>query len=223
MFFFTFFLCKVKKCVYNYRSYSFQSGGSSMHPRSCSHFTIIEILVVIAVIAILMGSIFGITDYVSRRNGEARSLATVEMLRAGLEQYKEKFGYYPPTVGRQTNGYVVFELDVFSPDATKSNHPERMMQNNFNQFIDFNHLSQQKNSDKVDVSGSPSNSAKYKIKDGFGNYIYYRCPGYVNKTAYDLGSLGSDGKLGDGSDKAVTSADSKDHFGKGDDITNCRR
>lgn len=197
-----------------------------MHSKIRLHFTLVEILVVIAVIAVLMGTVVGVSSYVSRRNADARTLAIVEMLRSGLEQYKEKYGFYPATVQIQKDGYIPFQLDVFSPNADKDTHPERMMNNNFNQFIDFNFLSQEKNSTKIDVSGSPSGSVRYQIKDGYGEPIYYRCPGYVNRTSYDLGSLGFDGKLGNESNKDVSSVtyeDAKDIFGAGDDITNSRR
>ena len=183
-----------------------------MRTRSHSHFTIIEILVVIAVIAILMGSILGITDYVSRKNGEARTLAVVEMLRSGLEQYKEKYGFYPPTKVDSGIVYKRFHLDKLTTNGVSDN---------FNQFIDYNHFTQSGKSKKE--------GDFYYILDGFGGYIYYRCPGHVNKTAYDLGSLGSDGKGGDNT-AAVDSngdpssqSDFNTHFGKGDDITNCRR
>ena len=194
-----------------------------MYPRSRFHFTLVEILVVVGVIAILMGAVVGIASYVTRRNADARTLATVEMIRVGLEQYKEKYGFYPPTIHIQANGYLPFCLDVFSPNATASSHPERMMQNNFNQFIDFSMLSQPKYSDKIDVTGGPADSARYQLKDGYGEPIYYRCPGYINKTSYDLGSLGADGELGSGGGTSVKVAAAKNNFGKGDDVTNCRR
>ena len=172
--------------------------------RSC--FTLLEILVVISVIVILMGSVAGIASYVTRKNADARTLATVEMLRVGLEQYKTKYGFYPPSVQVQANGYIPFHLDKINSNGVSDN---------FNQFVDYNQLTQTGRSRKVgDV---------YEVLDGYGEPIYYRCPGYVNKTSFDLGSLGADGKLGDNSDKALNSSDSKDYFGKGDDITNCHR
>lgn len=177
-----------------------------MCSRSHLHFTLVEIMVVISVIALLMGAILGIADYVSRKNGDARTLAVVEMLRSGLEQYKEKYGFYPPTIGQQSAGYVQFHLDKVTSNGVSDN---------FNQFVDYNHLTQSGKSKKE--------GDLYYVLDGFGGYIYYRCPGYVNKTAYDLGSLGADGKVGDGKTTAVTAAAAADDFGKGDDITNCRR
>lgn len=179
-----------------------------MCPRSRSRFTLVEILVVVAVIAVLMGAVVGIADFVSRKNGETRTQAIVEMLRAGLEQYKAKYGYYPPTIQIQTNGYIPFCLD--------KNSDANGVSDNFNQFIDYNQLVQNGRAKKTD-------DGLYQVLDGFGNKIYYRCPGYVNKTAYDLGSLGIDGKLGDGSGTAVTASTAGNDFGKGDDITNCRR
>ena len=172
-----------------------------MSPKSRSYFTIIEILVVIAVIAILMGAVVGIFEYVSRRNGDARTQAVVEMLRSGLEQYKEKYGFYPPSIE-----YKKFHLDKLTAKGVSDN---------FNQFIDYNHFTQSGKSEQKD--------GLFYVLDGFGGYIYYRCPGYVNKTAYDLGSFGADGKVGDGVSDSPTQANFQSHFGKGDDVTNCRR
>lgn len=172
-----------------------------------SRFTLVEILVVLAVIAVLMGAVVGIADFVSRKNGEARTRAVVEMLRSGLEQYKAKYGYYPPTLKIRYNGYTPFCLDKNTANGVSDN---------FNQFVDYNQLIQLGRS-KLGADG------RYQVLDGFGVPIYYRCPGYINTSTYDLGSLGIDGKLGDASSTAVTSADAKDHFGKGDDITNCPR
>ena len=188
-----------------------------MRSKARLHFSMVEILVVTAVIVILMGAVVGIADYVSRRNADARTRAVVEMLCSALEQYKEKYGFYPPTVNFQPDGYIRFHLDDYSPDATATSHPSRMNQNNFNQFIDYDHF--------IQAGRSKMEDGFYRILDGYGNdgYIYYRCPGYVNKTAYDLGSIGYDECVGDGNNTALTASGAKDHFGKGDDITNCRR
>jgi hypothetical protein len=65
--------------------------------------------------------------------------------------------------------------------------------------------------------------------DGWGRPLIYRIPGKFNKTGFDLGSVGPDGKVGDGgtaipTDSVPASIDGYDaDFGKGDDITNFMR
>ena len=159
---------------------------------------------------------------------DAATLALVEQLKSALEQYKEKYGFYPPTLGMNSSGYVEFYLDAYSPSATDASHPERMNKNNFNQFLPFDNLVNGGLCEETESGGV----FRYKVLDYFQNPIYYRCPGYINRNSYDIGSLGSDGKVGDGttnksgSDIVKTEASAKTaaaDFGKGDDITNCKR
>ena len=61
--------------------------------------------------------------------------------------------------------------------------------------------------------------------DGWGRPLIFRIPGKFNKTGFDLGSVGPDGKVGedgvaitDTVPTTITDYDTK--FGQGDDITN---
>ena len=53
-------------------------------------FTLIEILVVVAIIGILAGIALGITGYVQNRNREIQTQTTIAMLEMIVNQYKEK-------------------------------------------------------------------------------------------------------------------------------------
>lgn len=169
-------------------------------------FTLIEILAAVAILAILAGITTGIIGYVRDKTNEARTIATIEIIKVALEQYKEKYGYYPSISG---GNYVHFHTDIVtSPsNATTENR------NNFNQFIDYNSFIKQGT-----LTGSTSGSHCYRINDGYKNPIYYCYPGRVNRGSYDLGSLGADKVSGTGSS---TTPDST--FGAGDDITNCKQ
>lgn len=175
---------------------------------TCNHkkFTLIEILAAVAILAILAGITTGIIGYVRDKTNEARTIATIEIIKVALEQYKEKFGYYLPT---GSTDYIEFHTDsVTSPsDAATEN------KTNFNQFIDYNSFIKQ-----GVLSGSATGRHCYNIKDGYKNPIYYCYPGKINKGSYDLGSLGADRKSGTGSS---TTPDAT--FGAGDDITNCKQ
>ena len=163
-------------------------------------FTLIEILAAVAILAILAGITTGIIGYVRAKTSEARTLATIEIIKVALEQYKEKYGYYLPI---SKGNYVKFRTDAVTnvANATKDN---------FNQFVDYNSFIKQ---------GTAVGNA-YEIHDGYGkdSYIWYCYPGRVNKSSYDLGSLGADKKSGDG---GANTPDA--NFGAGDDITNCKQ
>jgi prepilin-type N-terminal cleavage/methylation domain-containing protein len=164
-------------------------------------FTLIEILAAVAILAILAGITTGIIGYVRAKTNEARTIATIEIIKVALEQYKEKYGYYLPI---SKGNYVKFRTDAVTnvANATKDN---------FNQFVDYNSFIKQ---------GTAVGNA-YEIHDGYGkdSYIWYCYPGKVNKGSYDLGSLGADKKSGDGG----ASTPDEDNFGAGDDITNCKQ
>ena len=163
-------------------------------------FTLIEILAAVAILAILAGITTGIIGYVRAKTNEARTLATIEIIKVALEQYKEKYGYYLPI---SKGNYVKFRTDAVT-DVAKAT------KDNFNQFVDYNSFIKQ---------GTAVGNA-YEIHDGYGkdSYIWYCYPGRVNKGSYDLGSLGADKKSGDGG-----AATPDANFGKGDDITNCKQ
>ena len=179
-------------------------------------FTLLELLIVMGVMAILAGIALGVSGYVIRKNREARTLATIEMLKLGLEQYKAQYGFYPPSIPFESAKYIPFRLDVCKSDAAANSNQNN--NNNFNKFVDFMNLSQPEQSDRKNATGG---AYYYELKDGFGNPIYYRCPGFINRSTFDLGSLGADGRLGDG--VAGWDLTKNDNFGKGDDITNCKR
>ncbi|MFZ4777800.1 MAG: type II secretion system protein [Terrimicrobiaceae bacterium] len=79
------------------------SKGNSIAPRKRkAGFTLLELLVVIAVIAILAGLILGVAGYVQRQAALARAKTEIEALTAALESFKADHGDYP--VGSITAG-----------------------------------------------------------------------------------------------------------------------
>ena len=71
-------------------------------------FTLVEMLTVIAIMAVLAGLLFPAIGMVQRRSREKAARATIERLKLALEQYQADFGDYPPTslaaLGVATNG-----------------------------------------------------------------------------------------------------------------------
>ena len=59
-------------------------------------FTLIEILIVISIIAVLAGLLLPAIGAVRRRGQVAATVLEIQSLKNAIEQYKQKFGDYPP-------------------------------------------------------------------------------------------------------------------------------
>ncbi len=188
-------------------------------------FTLIEILTVAAIIAILAGISVGVIGLISNKNAEAKTQATIKALELAMGQYKAEFGH-PFFQYNQVNKTV--RLDIPSPDKSNNKLADYITENSGKTFktslIKFLDMKMINLSVKVDASNS---NIAYFV-DGWGRPLIYRIPGKFNKTGFDLGSVGPDGKVGeDGvaiTDTVPNSIDNYDtKFGQGDDITNFLR
>lgn len=83
---------------------------NKVHPRVRNRIgmTLIEILVVISIIAILAGILLPVIGVVRRRGQVTATVLEIQNLKAAIEQYKQKFGDYPPD-GSNT---VVFQRHI---------------------------------------------------------------------------------------------------------------
>jgi len=184
-------------------------------------FTLIEILTVAAIIAILAGISVGVISLINNKNAEARTQATIKALELAMAQYKTEFGH-PFFQYNQVNKTV--RLDIPSPDKSNNKLAVYMEHNSGKTFktslIKFLDMKVINMSVKVDSSNT---DIAYFV-DGWGRPLIFRIPGKFNKTGFDLGSVGPDGKVGDGGAEITTSVPNSisdyDNFGKGDDITN---
>ena len=174
-------------------------------------FTLVEILTVAAIIAILAGISVGVIGLISNKNAEAKTQATIKALELALGQFKTENGHV----------FLPAGYDVTSPAPVKlilPKDPPSDLKGTLFKYLDQKLL----NSASV-VSGTN----RYFV-DGWGRPLIFRMPGKFNKTGFDLGSVGADGKIGeDGT--AITDTvpssitDYETKFGKGDDITNFLR
>lgn len=64
--------------------------------RSCGAFTLIEMLVVIAVIAILAGIIIGVLPAAQGRSIRSRVKTDMNAIETAINTYKQKHNFYPP-------------------------------------------------------------------------------------------------------------------------------
>ena len=170
-------------------------------------FTLIEILTVAAIIAILAGISVGVIGLINNKNAEARTQATIKALELALGQYKADNGtIYMPKGSSYLRKPILITVTTGIPA-------------NLNGTL-LKYLDQKLLNSATKVSGDD----RYFI-DGWGRPLIYRIPGKFNKTGFDLGSVGPDGKVGNSGTAVedLNSASDYVKFGKEDDITNFTR
>lgn len=157
-------------------------------------FTLIEILAVISIIAILSAIGIGLASVASARKAEARTEAVLSRLRAALEEVKLKHGYYPQS---DATCLIKFEqnptLDANKVITSAVAYPAAYV-NDFQKA--FGREDFQSMATRTSGTGESGSTNVYVFVDGWGNPIYYRCPGKRNPASYDLFSTGADGAAG---------------------------
>ena len=160
------------------------------------NFTLVEMLVVVAIIAILVGITIGGYKIARKKIDESRTKAALGKLKLAVESFKNKHGYYP-----QGTSYVVSISGV--PDI--NNSPVAFSAfiipaNNTDKLAKILNLTELKENHGDTYSGNLVLVDSYPCKVGGkvmkGRPIYYVTPGVTNTTSYDLYSAGPDGELG---------------------------
>jgi prepilin-type N-terminal cleavage/methylation domain-containing protein len=83
------------------------SGGRFGRGNS-SGFTIVEVLVVMAIILVLAGLVLATSSYVHNKGARSRAEAEIAAMSAALENYKADNGVYPPTAAADPKATVDF-------------------------------------------------------------------------------------------------------------------
>ncbi len=144
------------------------------------HFTLVELLAVIGIIAVLAAITVGGLSFATAKADEAKTIALMEEFEIALEKYKEDYGTYPI---QKTAGDVDFSKD---------------------QWAFFTNQSEEAPISKPNKIGKPYMEGVRHIttfEDGFGNAFQYEYPNSVasrNTTKYALWSQGK--KKADSSD-----------------------
>jgi general secretion pathway protein G len=138
-------------------------------------FSLIELLVVVAIIAILAGLVLQTAGYVQRRGATARAEAEIKALEAALESYKADFGTYPmwTNIPPATNNSVVRAALAPSTGKVYFTFPKGMA-----------------------PSGANPNAANVAILDPFGEGYGYQFPGNANRSGTNFFDLWSRGGAG---------------------------
>ena len=156
------------------------------------HFTLVEILAVMAIIAILMGIGIGVYGLAMDKAKRAKTESLIKKIEVALEAYKAQHGYYIQTFGENVFYLDAVDGDIINPPSAPLNgttNPEYNPKNNFAKFID---LESTRNSNTI-----KDKDGRYYLVDAWGFPIYYRCPGNKNTSSFDVVSTGPDGKIGD--------------------------
>ena len=177
-------------------------------------FTLVELLAVMAIIAILSGIGFGAYTFANTRAKEAATESLLKQIEAGLESFHTKNGYYPKsdsndfseitfTVGSDNRvtavdfGDAATKLTYSSTASTRKARLENEMFEAFTKALDLEVIRKHLNADN-------------KLEDAWGVKIYYRSPGVFKSGGYDLISAGPDGEFSeDNKDEPKGITDSK--------------
>lgn len=162
-------------------------------------FTLIELMCVIAVIALLAAISVKVTQVAYRHADETRTKTILEIIKNANENYKARNGYYYPNGG---STYNEGGGDFHSIDLNPSNKNDPAAE-----FLGDAYETCVK-------AATDSGGKADKIRDAWGNAIRYRSPGIYNTGTYDLYSIGRDKKVGDAEDSSRQSP------GLGDDLAN---
>ena len=157
-------------------------------------FTLIELMVVMAVIISLTAVGIMVGPLIARKSSESKTRALLQAISVALEQSKNSDltgGNYPVLGDPQENTYAPFYIDM-SPNVNKID-PEWLRETKLLQFFDYESV-------KANVvrTGGEGSEAKGYIVDGFGTPFLYMVPGYRMNGSYDLVSMGANSVPGSG-------------------------
>ncbi len=194
-------------------------------------FSLIELLAVIAVIGILVGIGVGGYSYAMNSSKESATRSAMKQIEVALENMKAKYGYYPPCAKGDEGKIYLFNKDGDVPDSDDSESGDSpkaklntAMQVTGNYMADFvKQLDPESLRSLATVDTGASHECQYLV-DAWGNQIYYRCPGEINKESYDLISAGPDGRFAEFSKNWTTLKNQtyeKKDFRDNDNVTIC--
>ena len=141
--------------------------------RRKSAFTLVEIMVVVAIIAILVGMVLGTAGYATKKADNSKAVADMEKIKNGLEEYRLQYGLYP--TNNNANATNALSLALWKKPQSDKLKPFLVMKgwNNANLAYEV-----------MDPWGHPYHY--YHDADGIPNFA----PHNNSKFGYDLWSDG---------------------------------
>ena len=143
-------------------------------------FTLIELIVVTAVIIILTGLVLSTVGYVQKKGARARAETEIAAMSAALENYKSDNAVYPPYSGAAGAHALYQGLSGDGNDAIGGTTPSTGTPGSSGKsYMTFKPSM---------LSPSPPNAAT-RVIDPFGNDYNYLAPGTNNSSTFDLWSI----------------------------------
>ncbi len=168
------------------------------------NFTLVEILTVIAIIAILMGLLLPVMSTAQRKGKENKARAAIQSIKFAIEQYENDYGILPKF--GTAAGDMVFNDTMAKSQATAGNgtnstktYDEFMEVLTLAKASDGASVTTSENTKKIRYLEAPANKVK-DISNTEGYFIldpWGRRYGIVIDNNYD-GMLGNDDKIIDG-------------------------
>lgn len=161
-----------------------------MKRRNLKYFTLMELLFVIGILVILVGISWVAGTKVLRSQTKNKTKAEIMLLSGAIEQYRQRFGHYPPQAGNTTLNFGEYLSKVLPngqwTDASGSSADRPML-------VDF---------DKEDIIVDNSSYAAHDadttiVMDPYENEYMYLLSN--NSTSFLIYSKGLDGEHGSGS------------------------
>jgi prepilin-type N-terminal cleavage/methylation domain-containing protein len=166
--------------------------------RAADAFTLVELLIVMAIILVLAGLILATSSYVQKKGYRSRAEAEIAAMSAALENYKADNGVYPKSADSDslsarsdlnadgTSGDPkYFAASLFLYGQLSGNNVSQQPVAGMKSYFPFK---QQMLGGPRDASGTV-NPVKF-IRDPFGNIYGYSTSGTGYNPTYDLWSNG---------------------------------
>ena len=160
--------------------------------KSC--FTLVEVVMVVALIAVLTGIAIGGYSYAMGSARESATKSIIKQMETAPESGKTKHGFYPASAQMPGSGSTRFiqllgsnGAEITDADlATRwGNLPEKYIKD-FRRTLDFESLREYINDNGY-------------ICDAWGNPLIYTAPDTTARKAFTIRSYGPDGETGSGS------------------------
>jgi len=166
--------------------------------RNVSGFTLVEIMVVIAIIAVLATMTVGGMGWYKRKAAEGKTKVLVHGISRALEEYRADNGFFPEGDGEDESTKQVY-IALYGDGILTSDNAGTVT-------ITTDPTGKPDEGNTVylailnpDLIGSKMNvdPVSYTILDAWGEELGYQSPGEMNPADdFDLWSLGPDGKGG---------------------------
>lgn len=142
------------------------------------HFTLIELLAVMAIIAILTAMLIGGINFAAKRADTAKTESVIAQMEMALEAFKADNGYYPVTSDKREIQFKVVGAILTLALVGETSPDLKFIGSNGRPYLEL---------------GAVSVTAEPMPLDAWGNGLIYLSPGTNNPQKYDLWSKGPDG------------------------------